>query len=183
MLANIAVGLLESSSIAKGIEASDAMCKMASVKLARAGVIARGKYVVIITGPLGEVESSLRAGRQMLGQDMIDEVLIRNIHSQVLETLDRRVPVKELDAVGIIETKDAIGAVLAADTAAKAASVRLLETKTSVGGGKGYVTMTGEVGAVRSAVAAGIGALPEAALVSHVVIPQAHAQLLETVGK
>ncbi|OGS36306.1 MAG: hypothetical protein A3J82_03515, partial [Elusimicrobia bacterium RIFOXYA2_FULL_69_6] len=128
MLANIAVGLLETASIAKGIEASDAMCKMASVKLARAGVIARGKYMILITGPVGEVESSLRAGRQMLGKDLIDEVLIRNVHSQVLETLDKRVPVKEMDALGIIETKDAIAAVRAADAAAKAAAVSLIET-------------------------------------------------------
>jgi microcompartment protein CcmL/EutN len=183
MLANIAVGLLETASIAKGIEASDAMCKMASVKLARAGVIARGKYIIIITGPVGEVESSLRAGRQMLGKDLIDEVLIRNIHSQVLETLDKRVAVKELDALGIIETKDAIATVRAADAAAKAAAVSLIETRTTVGGGKGYVTMTGEVGAVRSAVAAGISAVPEGGLVSHVVISQADKQLLETVGK
>ena len=183
MLANIAVGLLETASIAKGIEASDAMCKMASVKLARAGVIARGKYVIIITGPVGEVESSLRAGRQMLGQDLIDEVLIRNVHKQVLETLDKRISVQDLDALGIIETKDAIATVRAADAAAKAASVTLIETRTSVGGGKGYVTMVGEVGAVRSAVAAGIGAVPEAGVVSHVVIAQADKQLLETVGK
>jgi microcompartment protein CcmL/EutN len=183
MLANIAVGLLETASIAKGIEASDAMCKMASVKLARAGAISRGKYLIIITGPVGEVESSLRAGRQMLGKDLIDEVLIRNIHSQVLETLDRRVPVKEMDALGIIETRDAIAAVRAADAAAKAAAVSLIETRIRAGGGKGFVTMSGEVGAVRSAVAAGISAVPEAGLVSHVVIPQADEQLLETVGK
>ena len=183
MLANIAVGLLETASIAKGIESADAMCKMASVKLARAGVIARGKYVILITGPVGEVESSLRAGRQMLGKALIDEVLIRNVHSQVLETLDKRVAIEKLDALGIIETKDAIATVRAADAAAKAASVRLIETRTAVGGGKGYVTMVGEVGAVRSAVAAGIGAVPEEAVVSYVVIPQAEKQLLETVGK
>ena len=172
MLANIAVGLLESSSIAKGIESADAMCKMASVKLARAGVIARGKYVILITGPVGEVESSLRAGRQMLEKALIDEVLIRNVHSQVLETLDKRVAIEKLDALGIIETKDAIAAVRAADAAAKAAAVSLIETKTTVGGGKGYVTMVGEVGAV-----------PEGSVVSYVVIPQADKQLLETVGK
>ncbi|MDD5627681.1 MAG: BMC domain-containing protein [Elusimicrobia bacterium] len=183
MLANIAVGLLESASIAKGIESADAMCKMASVKLARAGVIARGKYVIIITGPVGEVESSLRAGRQMLGQSLIDEVLIRNVHGQVLATLDKRVPVEELGALGVIETKDAVATVRAADAAAKAASVTLIETKTSVGGGKGYVSMVGEVGAVRSAVAAGIGAVPEAGVVSYVVIPQADRQLLEPVGR
>jgi len=43
MLANIAVGLLESSGIAKGFDASDAMCKMASVQIARAGRQLLGK--------------------------------------------------------------------------------------------------------------------------------------------
>jgi microcompartment protein CcmL/EutN len=183
MLANTAVGLLESSSIAKGVEAADAMCKTASVKLARAGVIARGKYVILVTGPVGEVESALRAGHQMLGPALIDEVLIRNVHNQVVGTLDQRAAVKALDALGIIETKDAIATVRAADAAAKAAAVTLIETKTSLGGGKGCVTMTGEVGSVRCAVAAGIGCIPESSVISHVVIAQADPQLLEPVAK
>lgn len=183
MQANIAVGFLESNSIAKGIEACDAMCKMASVKLVKTNVVAKGKYIIMISGPVGEVESSLRAGREILGKVLIDEVLIRNVHAQVLGALDKRVPVEKLEALGIIETKEAIATVRAADAAAKAASVHILEVKTVVGGGKGYVTMTGEVGAVRVAVAAGIGAVPESNRVSHVVIPQADAQLLATVGK
>jgi microcompartment protein CcmL/EutN len=183
MQANIAVGLLELSSIAKGIEASDAMVKMAAVTLAKATIVARGKYIILITGPLGEVESSMRAGRQIADKTLIDEVLFRNVHAQVLAALDKRHPVEKLDAVGIIETKDAIATVLAADAAAKAAAVHVIEVKTVVGGGKGYVTMTGEVGAVRSAVAAGISAIKAQHLVSYVVIPQADGQLLATVGK
>ncbi|MDE2038922.1 MAG: BMC domain-containing protein [Elusimicrobia bacterium] len=183
MQANLAVGFLELSSIAKGIEACDAMVKMASVTLARATVIARGKYVILVTGPVGEVESAMRAGRELSGKALLDEVLIRNIHAHVLAALDKRRPVERLEAVGAIETKDAIAAVLAADAAAKAAFVHVLEVKTVVPGGKGYVTLTGEVGAVRSAVAAGISAVDAGRLVSHVVIPQADGQLLATVGK
>jgi microcompartment protein CcmL/EutN len=183
MLANIAVGLLESNSIAKGIEASDAMCKMASVKLVKTSIIARGKYVILISGPVGEVESSLRAGRNMAGKTVVDEVLIRNVHSQVLGALEKRVPVEKLEAVGIVETKEAVATVLAADAAAKAAAVHVLEVKTVVPGGKGYFTVTGEVGAVRSAVAAAVQAIKAEHLVSQVVIPQADAQLLATVGK
>ncbi|MBI5211617.1 MAG: BMC domain-containing protein [Elusimicrobia bacterium] len=183
MQANIAIGLIEASSIAKGIEASDAMCKMASVKLVKTSIIARGKFTILISGPLGEVESSLRAGREIVGKALVDEVIIRNIHSQVLGALEKRIPVESLDALGIIETKEAIATVRAADAAAKAAQVHILEVRTSVGGGKGFVTMTGEVGAVRSAVAAGISTLPEGMLVSQVVIPQADPQLLAAVGQ
>jgi microcompartment protein CcmL/EutN len=183
MQANIAVGMIETSSIAKGIEASDAMVKMAAVTLVKTSIIAKGKYVILITGPQAEVESSMRAGRQSAGKTLIDEVLIRNINAQVLAALDKRHPVEQLDAVGIIETKDAVATVLAADAAAKAASVHVIEVKTVVGGGKGYVTLTGEVGAVRAAVAAGISAIKPEHLVTHVVIPQADGQLLATVGK
>ena len=183
MLANLAVGLLESSSIAKGIEAADAMCKMASVKLAKTATLARGKYLILITGPVGEVESSLRAGKEMLGKALVDEVLIRNVASQVVESLDKRRPVDKLGAVGIVETKEAIATVLAADAAAKAASVHVLEVKTVVGGGKGYFTVCGEVGDVRTAVAAAVRALRADQIVSHVVIPQADTQLLSAVGK
>lgn len=182
MLANYAIGLLETSSIAKGVEASDAMCKMASVTLAKVAVIARGKYTILISGPVGEVESSLRAGAAIAGKTVVHSVIIRNVHKEVIDALDKRRPVPALDALGLIETKEALAAVHAADSAAKAAKVHLLEVKTVVGGGKGYVSMTGEVGAVRAAVAAGIAAVPEGMLVSHVVIPQPDAQLLKTMG-
>jgi microcompartment protein CcmL/EutN len=183
MLANLAVGFLETSAIAKGIEAADAMVKMASVKLVKTAFLARGKYTIYISGPVGEVESALRAGRQVLDKTLVDEVLIRNVHKQVLDTLDKRVPVDALEAVGVIETKEAIATVLAADAAAKAASVRLIETRTSVPGGKGLVTMTGSVGDVRTAVAAGITAIKKELLVGHVVIANADEQLLAAVGK
>src|SRR5207302_1050723 len=101
---------------------------------------ARGKYVILITGPVAEVESSLRAGRNMVGKTLVDEVLIRNVHAQVLGALEKRVPVEKLEAVGIVETKEAVATVLAADAAAKAASVHVLEVKTIVPGGKGYFT-------------------------------------------
>ena len=183
MLANLAVGFLETSSLAKGVEATDAMVKMAQVKLVKTSVVARGKLVIFISGAQGEVESAMRAGREMLGKTLVDEVLIRNVHNQVIAALDKRVPVEVLGAVGIIETKEAIAAVLAADAAAKAASVHLIEVKTVVGGGKGYLSLCGEVGDVRTAIAAGINAIKKELIVSHVVIPQADPQLLATVGK
>ena len=183
MLANLAVGFLETSSLAKGVEATDAMVKMASVKLVKTSVVARGKLVIFISGAQGEVESAMSAGRKMLGKTLVDEVLIRNVHNQVIAALDKRVPVEVLGAVGIIETKEAIAAVLAADAAAKAASVHLIEVKTVVGGGKGYLSLCGEVGDVRTAIAAGINAIKKELIVSHVVIPQADPQLLATVGK
>lgn len=183
MQANIAIGLLETSSIARGIDASDAMCKTASVRLVKTHILARGKYSILISGPVGEVESSMRAGVEAARETMVHQVIIRNVHQQVLDSLEKKVPVEALDALGIIETKEAVAAIHAADAAAKAANIRLIETRGVVGGGKGYVSLTGEVGAVRSAVAAGVAVVPPAMLVTHVIIARPDAQLLATVAK
>lgn len=183
MLTNLAIGLLETSSIAKGIEAADVMCKMASVKLAKTAVIPRGKYTILITGPVGEVESSLRAGVELVGKTLVHQFIVRNVHEGVMAALDKRVPAGELDAVGVIETRDAVAVIHAADAAAKAAKVHLIEVKAVVGGGKGYVTMTGEVGAVRTAVGAGIAVVPPDQLVSHIVLAQPDEQVFANVGK
>jgi microcompartment protein CcmL/EutN len=183
MQANIAIGLLETSSIAKGVEASDAMCKMARVDLATAKVIARGKYSILIKGPVGEIESAMRAGINMVGDKLIHQFIIRNVHQHVLDSLEKRRGVTALDALGLIETKDAVAAIQAADSAAKAAKVHILEVKAVLPGGKGYVSLTGEVGAVKTAIGAGVSVVPAGQLVSHIVIPQPDEQLLKTMGK
>jgi microcompartment protein CcmL/EutN len=177
MQANIALGLLELSSIATGVEAADAMCKAAGVELVRGAVIARGKYVIIIEGPVGEIESSMRAGAEIAGGTVLANHIIRNVHSDVYNTMDKKNPPRELGAVGMIETKDALPAIFAADAACKAAFVHLAELRPGAGGGKGFFTVCGEVGAVRTAIAAGVAAIGSDAVVSRIVLPQAHAHL------
>jgi microcompartment protein CcmL/EutN len=44
------IGFIESASIAKGIEATDAMMKMADVELLMTAIIPRGKYLIMIGG-------------------------------------------------------------------------------------------------------------------------------------
>ncbi|OGS01893.1 MAG: hypothetical protein A3G41_02790 [Elusimicrobia bacterium RIFCSPLOWO2_12_FULL_59_9] len=184
MQAQIALGFIETSSIAKGIEASDAMCKMAEVKLLKAAGIPRGKYIVLVAGTAGEVESSLRIGKQTAGDTLVAHFIIRNVHEQILPALDKRVGVERLEAVGVIETKEAAPAIFAADAAAKAARVHVVEVRAGGGiGGKGIVTLTGEVSAVRSAVNAGVATVPPGLLISFIVIPEAHEQLLSSLTK
>jgi microcompartment protein CcmL/EutN len=179
MQANIALGLIELSSIAVGVETADAMCKSAGVELMRSAVIARGKYAIVISGPVGEVESSLRTGVEIAGKTLLANFIIRNVHSAVLDGFDKKSPVKTLGAVGMMETKDALPAVFAADAACKAASVHLVELRPGTGGGKGFFTVCGEVGAVRAAISAGVAAIGEDALVARIVLPQAHEHLLK----
>lgn len=176
-----AIGFLEVSSIAKGIECVDAMAKMAEIEVLHTQAIPRGKFVILIGGEQAEVEQSMQAGIQTAESALIDHFLIANVHEQILPALRARVKVPDIEAIGVIETKEAAAAIFAADAAVKKAVVTLIEIFPGRGaGGKGYVTLTGEVGAVKSAVAAGVETIKkEGMLVSSIVIPYAHKFLLK----
>jgi len=78
-----AVGFLETSSIAKGIDATDAMMKQADVELLMTTIVPRGKYLIMIGGMVADVESSMRAGRETAGAAVVDEFVIQNAHPQL----------------------------------------------------------------------------------------------------
>ena len=80
---------------------------------------------------------------------------------------------EKINALGIIETYTAASCVLAADAAAKAGDVQLVELRLSAGlGGKAFVLMTGEVSAVQSSVDAGAANVTDGGpVVSKIVIP------------
>lgn len=182
MQANIALGLLETSSIARGIETLDAMCKAAGVSPEVRQAVSRGKYIIVISGPVGEVESALARGAEIAGDAVVARHIIRNVHSGAFAALNRKVKADKIEAVGIVETKEALPALFAADAAAKAAFVHVAEVNTGRGiGGKGYFTVTGEPGAVRTAVAAAVKAVGEDAVVSRIVIPNAHQHVGEAI--
>ncbi|MDQ7772854.1 MAG: BMC domain-containing protein [Elusimicrobiales bacterium] len=178
MQANISIGMMETSSIARGIEALDAMCKAAGVEPRVHQAISKGKYIIVIAGPVGEVESSLARGAEIAGNTLIVRHIVRNVHAGALAALNKKVKPASLEAVGMVETKEALPALFAADAAAKAAFVHVAEVNTGKGiGGKGYFTVCGEVGAVRTAVAAGVKAIGEDAVITRIVIPNAHEHL------
>ena len=173
-----AVGFLETSSIAKGIDATDAMMKQADVELLMTTIVPRGKYLIMIGGMVADVESSMRAGRETAGAAVVDEFVIQNAHPQLPAAIRGRVKVGSIEAIGIIETREVASAIYAGDAAAKAADVTLIEARNQPGA-KGLVVLTGDVGAVRAAVAAGVGTIQkDGMLVAEVVIPYAHPSLV-----
>src|SRR5437870_12128359 len=85
------IGFIESSSIAAGIEATDAMMKMADVELLMTAIIPRGKYLIMIAGNVADVESSLRAGLQTAAGTVLDHFIIPTGHDELLLALRGRV--------------------------------------------------------------------------------------------
>ncbi|MCX7919741.1 MAG: BMC domain-containing protein [bacterium] len=177
------IGLLEFRSIAKGIESADAMVKTAPVDLIIAGTLCPGKYIAVVSGEVAAVESAVRAGAALGREELVDELVIANVHPDIFPALTASTDINlnEIQSVGIIETFSIAASVAAADLAAKAANVKLIEVRLARGlGGKSFVCLAGTVAEVRAAVEAGSQyAKDQGLLVSSVVIPSAHPSLLE----
>src|SRR5688572_28647690 len=117
-----AIGFIETSSIAKGIESADAMMKKASVELLLTTIVPRGKYLIMVGGMVADVEAALAAGREMAGPTLLDDFIIQNVHPTLPAAIKGRVTVPSLQAVGLIETKEVASAIFAGDAAVKAAA-------------------------------------------------------------
>ena len=173
-----ALAMTELSSIAAGINTADAMVKAAQVELVFAQSVCPGKYICVVHGAVGEAQSALAAGIKTAGQFLVDKLFIANVDPQLCPAITMTTRVKPVKAVGVLEFFSVTAAISAADTAVKAAQVRLIEIRTGYAtGGNGFVTLTGEVGAVRAAVEAAAKAEP--LLLNSVVIPKPAPQLVE----
>ena len=174
-----AIGMVELSSIARGIETSDSMLKAAQVELLRSVTVCPGKYMVIVGGDTGAVRASLEAGKAAGGEFVVDTLLIPSVHEQVFPAISGTVEVTDPQAVGVIEYYSIASAIEAADAAAKAAQITLIEVRLiRVVAAKGFVVLTGDVGAVRAAIDA--AKQVSELYVESTVIPRPAPQLLES---
>lgn len=156
------VGLLEIKSIARGIIVADEMVKAADVQLIQAMPVCPGKFIVLVAGDVGAVESSLRAGAAKAGDQVIDRFVLPNVHKSVFPALVGTNSLEKIRSIGIVETYSVASAIVAADTAAKAANIDLLEVRLARGmGGKSFFLVSGEVSAVRSSINASVARLKD----------------------
>ncbi len=169
-----AIGLIEMSSIAKGFEVADTLVKTADSTLVEAHTVCPGKFLILITGKVGDVERSIEAGIGLAGHNLVQKLVIPNIHEQLVPAMRGTSSVSELGALGVVETFSAAAAIIAADAAAKKADVQLIDVRLANAlGGKGYFTLTGNVEDVKSAVNAGCDTIKEEGiLIERVVIPR-----------
>jgi microcompartment protein CcmL/EutN len=174
-----AIGLVETISIAMGIRATDAMAKKADVEILESTPVCPGKYVILIAGDVSSVESALDSGRRAGEDTVVDTLFIPHVHPQIFPAILGATEVRALSALGVLETFTVASTILAADAAAKAAPVSLIELRLAKGlGGKAFFTMTGEIYEVEAAMAAGLEIARRGGnLVRSVVIPRPHEDL------
>lgn len=179
-----AVCLLEFSSIAKGIEAGDAMIKRAPLQVIRAGTVHPGKYLVLVGGLTADVEEAMRAGRDVAGNSLVDVVFLPDVHPDVVASIGGTRREDAGEALGVIETPTVAATIAAADAGVKGARVTIRDLRLADDlGGKGYVLFGGEVAEVEAAVGYGVARTAASGQdVTHVVISQLHVEMRENLA-
>ncbi len=175
------IGLIETSSIAKGIEVGDIMAKTADITILVTKTICPGKYIVMVGGDVAAVEAAVNQGEIVGGSTVVDKFLIPNIHASILPAISGATSADYSGALGVLETYTVATMVDSADAALKAANVTCLRLHLAFGiGGKCYGLFTGDVASVEAAIKVGADlAGSKGMLVQYVVIPRPHAEMIK----
>ena len=164
------LGVVESQSIAAGVDLADGMVKVANVELVRAGTVCSGRYNIYVSGDREAVGTSVRFAEDS-GKGLVGAFVISNISPLVLSALKKPGQYEQGDAIGVVESRVVSANVYAADAAVKRSRVDLLRFVSGQGiHGKSYFVLGGDVASVREAVEAAKEALGQR-LIDTVVIP------------
>jgi len=168
-----AIGIIETSSIAKGFQIADTVLKTANVEILVNRTICPGKYMVLIGGDVDAVTSSVEAGVRAGAHTVVDHFVIPNVHPAVFPAISGVAHLPELKALGVIESFSVASIIEAADAAVKATPIQLVCIHLAMAiGGKGWVSLTGDVASVEEAVEIAAGVISrKGLLVEKVVIP------------
>jgi microcompartment protein CcmL/EutN len=177
-----ALALLEFSSIAAGIESADAMVKRAEVDVVQAGTVQPGHLLVLLGGPVAEVEEALKAGLVIAPDTLLDHIFLPAVAPAVVRALAGQRDIHALEqtstALGIVETRTVPAAIRAADAGVKGTAVSLMEVRLADGlDGKGLVFFTGDVSDIEVALDITGSLLTDEQKIRQVIIPQVHGDL------
>ena len=179
----IAIGMVEFSSIARGLYAADQMVKISEVEIVTAQTICPGKYIALVEGDVAAVQDSVHIGEKFAGEYFVDSLVIPNVHHGIFPAITGATMPEHVTALGIFETFSVATMITAADQILKAAELEAIEIRLGTGlGGKSFFTFTGDVAAVETGVEAGRGvAETKGLMVDAEVIPSPSDRLVPSV--
>lgn len=178
-----AIGMVEYKTVSSGMTAADTMVKTSKVDIIQAATVCPGKYIVLITGELSAVRASIDASKVKFPDQLSDSFVLGNPHEDIFKAIYGGGEIGEAKALGVLETFSAPSIIVAADTAAKAADVKLIELRIARGMcGKSYMLLTGTVASVTAAIdRAKVVVGDEGMLLDFSVIPNPDKDLWSTI--
>ncbi len=147
-----AIGILEFSSLAVGYAAMDALVKKAPVRILEGTSMSPGKFFVLFNGDEASVLESFNCVTETPQWPLLDSVYIPQLEKRVLPGFYGLIKQQVLESLLIVETASMSSSVISCDAALKAASIELIEIRSSRGiGGKSLFFVTGSLDAVEAA--------------------------------
>lgn len=177
------LGLIELKSIPIGIKAADEMLKSGDVELILSTPVCPGKHIVIVSGRVDAVKSSVKTGEIVGGTFLVQSHILPNVDESIFPAISGTTDISEIKSLGIIETISALTSIQAGDIAVKASKVQLVEIRIARGlGGKGFLIITGEISSVNSAVNSCLNELKESgSITSYSIIASPHKDIINSI--
>ena len=173
-----AVAALELASIARGVVCLDAMAKRAENSIVAARTMSPGRYLILLSGSVAEIEEAVAAGLEAAAEDLVDHVIIRDPHADLRAALASRLVPALDESLAIIEIAAISSTLLAVDRTLKETEVRLLELRLGAGlSGKGVFSLTGPLPMIEAAREVAREAVRPERLIRIEVIAQPHPDL------
>ncbi len=174
-----ALALIELSNIATGILTSDAMIKAAPISVLKSGTVHNGKYLVLIGGSVASVEDSFQKGLSIGAEQVLDRVLLPDIHPDINDAISGKRSKCTLEALGVFETSSVAAILQAADAAIKGARVIITEIRLADDiGGKAFVIYNGKIEEVREALDISRSVLADQGVIlNESLIPNLHSEM------
>lgn len=148
-----ALGIIEFSSIARGIEVADKMIKASLVEVLLLKHICPGKFMVILCGDVEAVNVSVETTVISDRYKIVESAVISNAHEDLISYFKNKPKISEFESVGIFETSTVTSTLVSLDAALKSAFVKLVRLVIGNGiGGKSYFIVTGSVSNVEEAI-------------------------------
>ncbi len=155
-----ALGILEVRGMVALAAAVDVMFKAASVELVGRHMIGSGWLTVVIEGTTADVQTAIDIGRDTASRhgEVITAAVVSRVEAEALASMPHvgaaLADTQAYEALGILETKGVVPLVAGTDAMVKAGDVELAGW-TSIGGALVHAFVTGSVGDVEAAIAAG----------------------------
>ncbi len=180
-----AIALIEYSSIAAGILASDTVIKQAPITVIKSGTVHNGKHLLLIGGSVAAVEDAFKKGLETGADTIIDSMILPDIHEQLHDgILGQRISCSE-ESLGIIESSTVSTMIKATDAGVKGANVNIVEIRLADDiGGKAFTIFNGSLEEVEEAVDIAKQAVTDPDhWVRDTIIPRLHAEMKKQIDQ
>lgn len=182
---NKSIGALEFVSISRGMYVADAIVKKAEVEIIYFKTICPGKFLIIISGDEGEVDTAIDYGTSIAGKTLFDSFKVHAVSPAIILGIRAKYDsIEKTDAVGIVETKKVCTGIRALDVMLKAADVTLIRVYLAFTiGGKLVFAVTGSVSSIEYGIAECKQLLSEAERENIAIIPSPNMDIIDNLLK